>query len=191
MFLEERQQQSDLHCPGVLLRRGSHCLSVHFHCRQQHSSQERPTKILASPLLSVSCTDALAGGKVVSEVIILCLPFSIPVMAPSTACGGAGILCLLVFYCGDTRVVQKAEEVVPRKCLDFSCPPVVHWELSELVIGLGIYHYIVHVSIFLYIVETRTIIQKTTPFCGFTSCASDHMGFWAMSRGQCQIVTWW
>jgi len=75
-FLEERQQQSDLHCPGVLLRRGSHCLSVHFHCRQQHSSQERPTKILASLLLSVSCADALAGGKVVSEVIILCLVIS-------------------------------------------------------------------------------------------------------------------
>jgi len=44
-FLEERQQQNNLCCPVVLLGRGCHCSSIHFHCHQQHSSQERPMKI--------------------------------------------------------------------------------------------------------------------------------------------------
>jgi len=45
VFLKERQ--SVLHCPGVLF---NHCLSVYFHCYQQHRSQERPTNILATLL---------------------------------------------------------------------------------------------------------------------------------------------
>jgi len=40
-FIKEQQQQSDLRCPGIILGLG---LRAHFHCCQQHSSQERPRK---------------------------------------------------------------------------------------------------------------------------------------------------
>jgi len=75
VFFEGRQQQSDVHCPGILLGRDCHGSSAYFHCR--HS--------VASPL-----------------------------QLASTTCGGPGVLGLLAFYHQDTRVVQKAKELVPR-----------------------------------------------------------------------------
>ena len=81
VFFEGRQQQSDLQCPGKLLRRGHHCLSAYLHCCQQHSSQESPTKSLATLFQSPSSTDANPGGKVVNKVIILCLLFGFPAAA--------------------------------------------------------------------------------------------------------------
>jgi len=112
---QERQQQSDLHCPCILLGRDRHCSSAHFHCHQQHSSQERPMKVLASPLLSLSCTDAYPGGKVVNKVIILWHPHC------SLLRQRPGIPCLLAFYHRYSRVVQKAKELVPRmSILDYN-----------------------------------------------------------------------
>ena len=72
---------SDMRCLGVLLGIARQCSGARFHCRQQHSSQERPcTKVLATSLWSPSCTGiCITGGEVVSEVIILFLPFGIPV----------------------------------------------------------------------------------------------------------------
>ena len=60
------QQHSHLHSQaGLPLLKHSPC--------QQHSSQERPTKIPASLLCSSSCTDASPSGEVVGKKIILCL----------------------------------------------------------------------------------------------------------------------
>jgi len=48
--LEERQQNSHLHCPDVLLGLGCHYSSPHFDRHQQYSCQETSTKILTTPM---------------------------------------------------------------------------------------------------------------------------------------------
>ena len=77
-FLKERQQQSDLHCPGALLGLGHHCSSSHFNCHRQHSSQDRPTKIPTTLSWLPSCNDAYP--EIVCEVIIVCLTFGISIV---------------------------------------------------------------------------------------------------------------
>jgi len=45
--MEGPQQQSHLHCAGVLLRLEHHCLSSHFNSHQEYRQlSRRPTKIL-------------------------------------------------------------------------------------------------------------------------------------------------
>jgi len=58
-----------LHCSGVLFRLGHHCLNAYFNCHQQHSSQERPTKIPTTPMRSLSFTDANPSDEAVSKII--------------------------------------------------------------------------------------------------------------------------
>ena len=70
-FLKERQQHSHLRCPGVLLRLVPPCLSIHFDRCQQHSSQERPMKVLTTLLWLLSSAIVITQCSV---SICLCVP---------------------------------------------------------------------------------------------------------------------
>jgi len=87
-FLKERQQQSHLHCPGVLLGLGCHCSSTHFDCHWQHGSQEKPTKILT---IVIHCCVlwTYTGSNLYNNFLsTLWLP-----LLASTASGSLGIPC--------------------------------------------------------------------------------------------------
>jgi len=103
-FLEERQQQSNLCCSGVLLGRDHHTTLL---------KRSLPLSLAAqlSGLASLLCSDSYPGSEVVKEVIALCLPCGIPIAACFDS--SPGVLCLLAFYHRDSRVLQKAKEHVP------------------------------------------------------------------------------
>ena len=66
---QRKAAANNLHCSGVPLRLGHHCSNAHFNCHQQHSSQERPTKIPTIPMWSLYFTDAYPSEEAVSKII--------------------------------------------------------------------------------------------------------------------------
>ena len=82
VFLEERQKQNGLCCPGGLHGLGHHCSSTHFTVVSSKALRKgHEDSGLTSTVVITVVHWCLPGGEVVSEVILLCLPFGIPVMA--------------------------------------------------------------------------------------------------------------
>jgi len=77
---ESPWRKTALHCPGVLLKLGCHCLSAH--CHLQHSSQERLMKISTTLLWLPFCTDAcMPWWRSCDQGNIFCHPFGILIVA--------------------------------------------------------------------------------------------------------------